>query len=87
MLKMINNVSTRLFFLAGIFTVLGLSGCGEKRVAVPADPVERAIFERQHNFKAMGREMKVIDDELKTRKPDLQRVTTAAEKLMATGAK
>lgn len=65
--------------------VMGATGCGEDKVVVPTDPVERVIFDRQQSYKTMGKEMKFIDDEIKLRRPDFERITQAAENLMATG--
>jgi cytochrome c556 len=52
---------------------LALSACGN-----PDTPAGRAADQRHKNFEAIGDAMKIIGDQLKAEKPDLEKIRTAS---------
>jgi len=57
-----------------------LTACGE---TVPADPIERIIWQRQKDFKSLGAALKTIEDELdkKASSRDMDTVTESIQTL------
>ena len=62
------------------------TGCGFGGEDPPSDPVARKIYDRQQNFKEMGRDFKVIDDQLKERYPDFDVIQAAALRMQELGS-
>jgi len=62
-----------------------MSACSGSPQCVPESDIQQVVCERQQGFRDIGKNLKIVDDEVKSGDPDYQKVAESAMRIVETG--